>query len=273
MRGNKSKLFTKVLALAMIVVLGVFALTACDLFGGDSNSSSNSGTNSNNNSNSNNSSNSKPSSAEIVVYTDGAPAKYTATYGEQLDLGVLVKFGYMIDNVTDSNGNIYFDNTGKSMSVWQETFPTVFYANFIPVGNLSYSYSTWWTEQQRIWTLSYRNDNQIKYGFNDASRRQFNSAIRGNLSRKIKVTVSYRERGESATNDLVFRMIVRGDEIVYENIANYKSGTYKTTTQVIELTANSLLDGFTLYWGCSQSINAVSGSHYIKDVNVTIQFI
>lgn len=248
MSSNKSRHLVKALALVLVVLVGVLSFTACDLFLTQEEIDA-------------------KNQAEISVYNIGSvPQRFTAIYGQRLDLGVLVKSGYMIDNVTDADGNIYFDYTGQSLSNWQKSFPTEFYANFILVGNLSYTYDTKWTSTETVSGVGW---DHLDFGFKGDVRKQFQSALRGNPSRKVKLTVTYRERGEGSSGNLYFKVRVNSDEVVYSTSTRYIGETYITTTQEVELNASLWINGFRLSWAG----DAWYFFHYVKDVNVTIAFV
>ena len=248
MTSNKSKLFIKVFVLILIVMLGTLSLTACDLFLTQDEIDA-------------------KYQAEISVYNIGSnPQKFTAIYGQRLDLGVLVKSGYMIENVTDANGNIYFDYTGQSLTAWEKNYPTEFYANFTPVGKLSYTYDTHWTNAETVNGIGW---DKLDFGFNGDVRKQFQSALRGNPTRKVKMTVTYRERGEGSSGNLYFKVRVNSDEVVYSASTRYIGETYITTTQEVELDASLWINGFRLSWAG----DAWYFNHYVKDVNIKLEFV
>lgn len=250
MKVYKRKFIARIVAAVMVVVLGVFALTACDIF------SSNNGEGGGG---------SKKNTTEIEVYIDNSPLKYTVKYGEVADIGVLVKSGYMINNITDEEGTVYFDFTGKSTSVWQKSYPSEFYANFVPVNNLSYTYDTQWTSRVQADSLGWE---KLDYGFQNDERKQFQSALKGNASRKVRLTVSYREQGEGSSGNLYFRVVVNGDDVAYLTSTEHTQLTYITTTQQIELDARQLINGFSLQWKGEKGMLV----HFVKDVVVQVQF-
>ena len=64
-------------------------------------------------------------------------------------------------------------------------------------------------------------------------------------------------------------MTVNGDEIVYSTSTKYIGETYITTTQEIELDASMWINGFRLSWAG----NSWYFYHYVKDVNVKLEFV
>ncbi len=100
---------------------------------------------------------------------------------------IATKYGYYITGYFDApeGGTKYFDSDGNSLSVWSKSNPTEFYAQWANVDNYNI------ISKPVVWdnTYSFNSEANLGYYTNIATHV---SAIDGNLSRTLRLTLSFK---------------------------------------------------------------------------------
>lgn len=165
----KKSIIKLILVLVLVCVLSS-SLVGCVLF-----SSNDGGSNNNKN----------KKTVNIVVHNGISMKNYTVTVGEFAKIDPVYKNGYYpIGFFTEEEGGEkYFDFTGDSVSVWQEGYPTVFYAQYDSLDNL----------EEIKW--EYSGEKQMRYNYYEPSVDKNSPAyyaLMGNMDKTIQIHIAFR---------------------------------------------------------------------------------
>lgn len=150
----------------------------------------------------------KEKTVAITLYDGEEARSYEVTVGKQAAIGECIKHGYysMGYYTAPEGGERYFSADGKSLSEWSESFPTVFYVQYAPIGDFSCTKSFLDNE---IHTLSYYTHARIN------TVGELGNALKGNLDKTIRVKLSFIASDTSGDEDWV---------IYYKNTQSYNEG-------------------------------------------------
>lgn len=129
---------------------------------------------------------SKNKTVEIVVHNDSSTKNYTVTLGKTAKIDAVYKNGYYpLGFFTQAEGgDKYFDFAGDSVSIWQEDYPTEFYAQYDSIENfdaIEWDYGS--------------AEKSCKYGYYEPSvseNEQAYYALMGNLDKTLEIHLSFR---------------------------------------------------------------------------------
>ena len=161
------KKLANVLTLCLIVCVLAVSLTACGVFGGGS------------------------KKVNITVYNDGTAKQFSVTVGETARIDPVMKVGYYPTGFYDSEtgGTKYFDANGNSASVWQENYPTTFYAQYKSIEG--YPKIEWHEDENK----SYDSDT---VNFYYQLKGQDYYAIMGNLDRQVRLRYHFKAKRKTS---------------------------------------------------------------------------
>ncbi len=243
-------------AVGLVLTIMAVILCSCGLFGGSSGLGG-----------------SKEMATTITLDVDGTTKTYSATYDTIVDLGLLTKTGYVFENATDENGQIYFNELGQSLTRWQNDYPTSFKANFKPVSGFTYSYITTWEDDPEEVYHMYGPET-LDYGCENIVRRQLKSAILGNPYADIELKVFFREKNyrSDMRGEFVFKILeLVNESAIYSMQEAVTNTSYKEYIEICSTKAYVISKGFRLSFG-DTSYQILGEYRSVKDVDVTITF-
>lgn len=125
----------------------------------------------------------------LTVHVDDETYKVDAYVGKEVSVAmqaITAKTGYYLTGYYDSEsgGQMYFDSDGQSVSVWSKSYPTEFYAQWENVDNFVLANGVSWKD-----TYNYFGERYLSFHCTDGFKR---SAIAGNRSRNVHITVSFK---------------------------------------------------------------------------------
>ena len=152
-----------IVALALVIVLGCIGLTACDSISG----------------------------IELTVYTNGVPETYKAGLNKTVTINPGTKNGYYLKGyyTAEVGGEKYFDVNGESLSVWNKSFPTVFYAQWESIKGFESATDSW----DKTYTFSPHfgsatSNPGTKFGWEITDEAK--NLVMGNLDANLLITVT-----------------------------------------------------------------------------------
>ena len=186
----------------------------------------------------------------------------------------MTKTGYVFENATDENGQIYFNELGQSLTRWQSDYPTSFKANFKPVSGFTYSYLTHWKDDPEEVQGKIHGPVTMDFGCENIVRRQLKSAILGNPYADIELKVFFREKNyrSGMYGKFVFMILeLVNESAIYSMQEAVTNTSYKEYTEICSTKAYVISTGFRLYFG--DTANQILGEYRsVKDVDITITF-
>lgn len=180
-----------------------------------------------------------------------------------------MKIGYFLDGFYDQNenGTKYFDTTGKSVSTWDDSFPTLFYTRWKTLDNLSYQ-NTLVSESESLSSFS------AEHFVTTDLPSDFYNGIKGNLLSKIYVTVKMKLKIGSWTSYFDFLMKDGGNssgETYYHVKLSKQSSDYYLYDFSFLVDAEVGHNGNFHFILAPDSFN-LNDDHYIKNFDISVIF-
>lgn len=199
--------------------------------------------------------------AQFSVRLDGGDKQYSVVLGEQAVIDIPTKKGYAFDGATDANGVEYFNRNGKSLRVWDENMPTVFYPKFKNADGVNAKFGPVYSDEAL--TVS---DRTIRLQYTFDNYGDFLSVIRGDLDRRIGVEIKFRSTGwgNFLYSQTLHMKIIAADEPIISKSYTTKDQSFVERYEVTVVKASYLVKGFTV-----QFVTQLSNiSLFVKDVEV-----
>ena len=253
------KFIVKLFSIFVAVSVLCATLAGCDLF-----SSSDDGSNSNNKSD---------KTVNIVVHNGTASKNYTVTVGKMAKIDPVYKNGYYpLGFFTEEDGGEkYFDYAGDSVSVWQEEYPTEFYAHYDSLEN--FEEITW----------EYSGEKQMRYNYYEPSidkNSQAYYAMMGNMDKTLEIHESFRLKMNGSSSTVKFTHYVN----FYNKTGNTKElfakspqfttiGTsWEDFEFTLECSAKIFQDDMKIAMEITYSPDNVT-NYYAKEMVLTVKFL
>ncbi len=209
----------------------------------------------------------------ISTYNGTVKMDYTVQYGKEATVDVPAKPGYYFDGFysSEEGGDKYFDITGKSSTIWQEGLPSVFYAQWKPISELSYEKELR-IEDPKTWS---------GYGFPGFKfdlTPEIKNAIKGNLDKEVVITYSFdlMDRSNYTYTDMHFYLsnsLSSGRENILSDILDSTTTTnYKNYSGTITTTARKFLNEGNVCMAFKKTYGA-SDCYAVKNLKITFEFI
>ena len=262
-----------ILSIFLIAILSL-SFTACSLFGSSSDSDSEK---------------KEEKFAEITIYNDENPVTYTVTCGERAEVDSFTKNGYYLTGyyTEKEEGTKYFTTAGESLGIWQETNPSVFYAQWKNIEELKlFEQDELYADTAFTLTSPFSTSHNkiyhfVKIIFSD----EYINAIEGNLDKKVKIHISYKVKGwDTYSGEASDTFTPLGVNIVTDTSTKAEQLTNVSPTGVI--TADSytafdeerIVNAADIRKGCYVRFNKNIGqiSHvekYIKNLMISAEFL
>ncbi len=249
------KFFSLILALLMVVSLGA-NLTACAFLGSDFDTT--------------------PKTQTIAVYQDETSESYSVTFGKMAEIEIPSKQDYYFIGAYDAmeGGMKYFDEEGKSLLAWEETFPTTFYVRWGDISELKCTLNVF--------------DNEPKSGGSSGQRTakavldtEFISALKGNFDKQLKIEYSIDlKTGAGYETASPIGLYLKG----YDNSGADRHtifthtpivGEFSTFTGMTEIDANDFVNGniYVVLWNTKKYMGAWAYPvYYSRNFTMIISF-
>lgn len=245
----------KVIAVLLIMIVACAIFTGCSWFGGGDDSS-----------------NPFAKKVDVNFHNGDSVSTETITVGKEHTATVPVKNGYyMVGYFTQpEGGEKYFDECGRSLSVWSKDYPTDFYAQWASISGLKlYDIN----EQGETREYSYNGLSptvQIVYTLEEFPK----IALKGNLNKQVSVKISYRIKETDGNTDEWYFRVYDGTgssaEIIYAADYEKQHGDYVTQNIAFTCEARLLNSGKICVLISSDYSFA---KFYIKDFTMTVEFV
>lgn len=245
------KYYTKKIILIYVLFFLVFFLMGCSEFSGGQTTRT---------------------TKSIIVLNNGEEISFNVTMDKQINVGVLYKQGYYLSGYYDQNegGTMYFDSEGKSVSVWQNSFPDVFYPRWSSLSNLSFEGN----DEGPFEGPKYAGQSDV--GFYYDLDNKFVSGIKGNLNATLRISISFKMKviGTSIKSVTVNVADGTGSSAETYNSSTISINTldeYVLQNLILEVPAEIGKDG-RIYILFDKQRVGTGGNYYIKDFILNISF-
>ena len=235
-----------IVALALVIVLGCIGLTACDSISG----------------------------IELTVYTNGVPETYKAGLNKTVTINPGTKNGYYLKGyyTAEVGGEKYFDVNGESLSVWNKSFPTVFYAQWESIKGFESATKSWdntYTFSPHFGSATSNPGTKFSWEITDEAKNlvmgNLDANLRIRVTGKIKapVTMKIRLQDTNSSNAEVFESFTLSDET--------PSGNYNDFIVIAVCPAKIFKDDYIMY------LNFVGGFSFsdvsLKDMQISFKVV
>ncbi len=212
-----------------------------------------------------------------ITLNNGEEAtQYIAKYGEKVSIDETSKKGYYLDGYFDAQegGTKYFDGKGQSLQNWHKDFPTTFYAHWIDISELKYTFNVF--------------GNEPKHGGSSGQRtasieldETFVSAIQGNTEKKLKIEYSIDlKTGTGYDEASPIGMYIKGyDNSGAERYTVFTHtpliGEFSTFTGSAEISSNDFVDGniYIVVWNTQKYMGSWAYPvYYSRNLTITVSF-
>ncbi|MBQ9144087.1 MAG: hypothetical protein IJX60_03970 [Paludibacteraceae bacterium] len=192
--------------------------------------------------------------------------------GEEYKASIPVKNGYYLTGyfTQPNGGEMYFDEFGRSISVWSEDYPTDFYAQWKSVSGY------------KIYNIdssdkTYSSIGSVKVAFQMEDHPTI--VLSGNLNCEVVVSISYRIKEvytKYYPTVTSYLYIMDGDDsssdILYSTSFQLDCGDYHLKTFTFKCEARELSSG-NIYMQVSSDSGYLADKIHIKDIIITAQFV